>query len=345
MPDLPGHIRCLLMVIIRPVIAKFLAAVTVRPQFLALSAAVVADYRIRRVQNVPLAPVVLLQLDDLRLRKIRLKVQDVPDIRPAPLVNALVVVPDHAQIVVPVRQLADQPVLNMVRILILVHHDILKTLLVAQQNLLIPLKEFHSVQQDIVKVHRIVLPQPLLVLSVHQVNRLCFIIILHCLPVLLRIHALLLLVADHCQQILRREFPVADPVFLQDVFHQSLLISAVVDDKVRLVPRFLRIDSQNAKAHGVKGHDPHGSRPVSRQLLHSLPHFPGGLVGKGHRQYAVRRNPLFKHMSDTMGHGACLAGTRARQNQQRSLQLTHRLLLPGIQIFKTHSLLSIHLSA
>lgn len=79
-------------------INDLVARLFVRPELLGLTPAIVADDGMRRRQNITVGTVVLLQFDDLGVRKVFLKVQNIADIRTAPLVDALVVVPHHAEI-------------------------------------------------------------------------------------------------------------------------------------------------------------------------------------------------------------------------------------------------------
>ena len=96
--DLAPDVPRLLLLVREPPVRDLVAARAGRPELLALAAAVVFDDRIGQAEDVPVGAVVLLQLDHTRVRKVVLELQDVPDVRAAPLVDALVVVPDDAQV-------------------------------------------------------------------------------------------------------------------------------------------------------------------------------------------------------------------------------------------------------
>ena len=58
------------------------------------------------------------------------KVQNVVDIRAAELINRLVIITDHAKVLVLACQRAHQFELRRIRILVLIHHDVAEALLI-----------------------------------------------------------------------------------------------------------------------------------------------------------------------------------------------------------------------
>ena len=120
----------------------------------------------RRIQDVRGGAVVLFQFHDLRVLEILFEFQDVADVRAAPLVDALVVVPHHADVVAlfagvvfRLRQHFDELVLDLVGVLVLVDHDVLESPLILEENAFVFLKKFHGLQQQVVEVHGVVLLQ------------------------------------------------------------------------------------------------------------------------------------------------------------------------------------------
>ena len=93
-----------------------------------------------RIQYVLGGPVILLQFNDLCPGKHLLKAQNIPYIRPPEPVNGLVVIPHHTQVPVLGSQQADQLELGQVGVLVLIHHDILKPLLIIIQDLAVILE-------------------------------------------------------------------------------------------------------------------------------------------------------------------------------------------------------------
>ena len=68
--------------------------------------------------------VILLELDDLDLREMLFHVEQVGDLRAAPAVDALVVIADHAEVAMLLRQGVDELELRGIGVLIFVHHDV-----------------------------------------------------------------------------------------------------------------------------------------------------------------------------------------------------------------------------
>ena len=100
-----------------------------------------------RSKDIALGPIILLELDKLRILKVVLKVQNISYICTTPLIYALVIVPNHANISVSLRKQFHEPVLYIIRILILVHHYIFKSVAVLKKNALICLEHSQSVEQ------------------------------------------------------------------------------------------------------------------------------------------------------------------------------------------------------
>ena len=74
------------------------AAVIFCPKRLILSGLVMMDDSIRRLQNFLRGTVILLQLNYGCIGKILFKIQNIADICPTPAIDALVIIPDHAEI-------------------------------------------------------------------------------------------------------------------------------------------------------------------------------------------------------------------------------------------------------
>ena len=248
-----------------------------------------------RRKNVPAGPVVLLQLYDLRLRKILFKVQNVPYVGASPLVYALVVVAYDAEVVVSLGKKSYEPVLNMVGVLILVHHYVSEPVLIFCKNPLILLQQPYGVEKKVVEVHGVVCPEILLVLRVKGVNDLCLVVDLGAGFVILRRHLLFLAVAYDRENVCRRKFFVVYVKLLQDSLHQSLLIRRVVNYKSRVKTQNLSVNAKKPQAHGVKCHYPHiPAGGNSRYLLHPASHLSRSLVGEGDGQNVVRAYSLLQ---------------------------------------------------
>ena len=140
------------------------------PQGFVLTSPVVAYDAVGRIQYILGGAVILLQLNDLCPGKCLLEAQNIPYIRPSEPVNGLVVIPHHTQVPVLGSQQADQLKLGQVGVLIFVHHDILKPLLVVIQDLAVVLEQLYCLYYEVVEVQGIVLPETLLVLLIYLPN-------------------------------------------------------------------------------------------------------------------------------------------------------------------------------
>ena len=110
------------------------ALASVGPQRFFLSLHVVADHRVRGVQNGLCGTIVLLEFDDQRVGIHFFKIQNIADIGAPEAVDGLIVVSDDAEIAVSVGQEPYQFKLGVVGILVLIHHDIAKTVLVVGEH-------------------------------------------------------------------------------------------------------------------------------------------------------------------------------------------------------------------
>ena len=122
-----------------------------------------------------------------------------------------------------------------------------------------------------------------------------------------------------------------------DVTEDAKLVRLAVDHEIPLVTEFLDVLAQNPDTQRVKRTqggatvEGRGSRvgfisgspfraPRSRdQLVDALLHFARGLVREGHAQDVSRRDALFDQVGNAICDDARLAGARAGEDQNRSL--------------------------
>ena len=133
------------------------------PEIFALSLGIMGDHSIGCVQNILRGAVILFETDHLCLLILLLEREDIFNRCAAEAVNTLVVVTDHAEVAAAAGQKAGEPVLRMVGILILVDHHIAEAVLIAGAHLLILFQELYCVNDDIVEVHRVRIPEQLLI--------------------------------------------------------------------------------------------------------------------------------------------------------------------------------------
>ena len=96
--------------------------------------------------------VILLQFDYFRIGKYMFKIQNILNICSAELVDGLIIITYHAQIVIFAGQNADQLKLYCIGILILIYHNVAEPFLIVFQYIRTALKQFHCLHQQIVKI-------------------------------------------------------------------------------------------------------------------------------------------------------------------------------------------------
>ena len=255
-----------------------------------------------------------------------LEVEDVPQVRAAPLVDRLVGIPHHGEVPVSRGQPLNQQVLRAVGVLVLVHHDVAELLRVLLPDALRLLDELHGVQQQVVEVER---PGVLERLGVHRVQLAEVLVarIPGALENLRPLHAVLR-VTDPRQHHPGLRGRVVDAQLLEALLDDRELVVRVVDDEVPRESDVRRLAPEQPRAQGVERRDPHLPAVHVEQLLDTRPHLLGGLVGerdgKDRRRVGVA---LADEVGDAVRDDARLAGAGARQDQDGAVRLQNRLLL------------------
>ena len=140
-----------------------LAAARVRPQALGLLAAIVGDHPVGGVEDRLGGAVVLLQLDHRRLGEVALELEDVADVGMPEAIDGLEIVADDEQVAVLLAEKLEEPVLDPVRVLVLVDEHPAEGAAVALANVLEQLQQVDRPHQQVVEVHRVGLQHPPLV--------------------------------------------------------------------------------------------------------------------------------------------------------------------------------------
>ena len=133
------------------------------PQRLAEPRAVGGDQAGRRAQNGRRGAVIAFEPDDLGAGKIAFEAQDVFHFRAAPAIDRLVVVADHADILVGARQQPQPQILRDIGVLIFVHQHVAEAVLVIVEDFAVAAQDRDRLQQQIAEIGRVQRFQPLLV--------------------------------------------------------------------------------------------------------------------------------------------------------------------------------------
>ena len=303
----------------------------VGPQPLLRAVPVLPDDRAGRVENDLGRAVVPFETDDRGIGEVPLEVQDVAQVRAAPLVDRLVGIAHDAQVAVLVGQEPDETVLRRVGVLILVHHDEPEALRVAAPDRRGGFEQLLRPQQEVVEVEGVGAAEGAPVPLVHLDDQLAP----RAPALLLQLpgrHHLVLRAADGAESLPGRQQLVVDIEVAEDLTHHRQLIGRVVDHEIAGEPDSA-LPAQHPRAEGVERGDPQAAVPGVHQPLHPPPHLLRRLVREGDGEKPVR---LGMALGDQVG-GARrddpgLPGSGPRQNQERSVRVQHRLSLLGVQL-------------
>lgn len=278
-----------------------------------------------RLEDLGRAAVVFFEEDAVQAGEVEVHALDVAHVRVAPAVDALVGIADDADVA---RQAAQELVLHGVRVLELVDEDVVDV----RRELGVLAEEAHAQHEQVVKVERVALLQPLLVRGVSAAQR-------EVLGVHRRAGRML---ARGAQVVGRpavrlgardgreRVLDVCVAVHVADEAPRVVRVGdgeAWVEAETRAAPA-----AQEARAHGVKGAEHELARAVrADHRLEAGAHLVRGAVRKRDDD-AARRRDRRRCVANEPRHArrehARLAGPGAREDLQGTRGLPrHRLVL------------------
>ena len=325
----PGRLLALVACPIQP---DQFAGSLLRPQRFILAVGVERDDLIRRVQNICRGAVILLQLDDLCIRKILLKIENVSDIRAAPAVDGLIVVADDAEVPALRCQQAHEHILRVVRILILIDMDIPNLALIGLQHRRMLRKKLKRFNDQIVEIQRVRAFQLFLIRLIDVVNELASIVSLALRKPVLRAEQLVFRIGNFALDLSGRQKLVVDVQLFQNFLQRAHLVVVVVDREGARVAQFFDVAAQNFRAAGVERRNPDVLRPRARQFFNALPHLLRRLVGEGDRHNRPRRHTVLQQVRHAIRQRAGLARSRARKHQKRPFKRFRREPLFSVQV-------------
>ena len=326
-----NHITCFISFIIRLIVNNFRTIAVGSPQIFRLASAVIVDNGIGGIQNNLRTTVVLLQLHQLGIGIILLKIKDILDISTAPAVNALVGIAYYADVSVACSQQFRQQVLRMVGVLIFVNHQIIKLALVFFSYRRIFLQQTQRQQQQIVKVYGIVGLQ-LFLISIINFCHLLLIVAGGLASVGIWQQQSIFRIADMADNRRQRETLFIQIHFLQHLLNQVFAVAGIVNSKIiGIAVEIFQLIAQKTGAEGMEGKQPHISGRSACHTVHALAHFRGGFIGKGNRQNAIGTHALLQQMGNTAGQHLRLAAACTRQNQHRSVNSLYCIKLLFIE--------------
>ena len=280
--DLPGHVLCLVSLVLRHVQLRFVSEFLVRPEILAFPSGIVGDYGVGRRQNMPSGTIVLFQTDGPCIPEVVFKTQDVLDGGAAETVDALIVVPHYTDVVPSPRQKSGELVLQIVCILVFIDQHIPELALVEFAYFRLFLHQPNCEKDQVVEVHRVGVLHATLILSidssVHASARIAA--LFRCSDVFLRADHGVLAAADLAQYGSRPVGLLVQVCFFQDAFDQGGGIRRVVNGKTAVVAQPVDVPAQDPRAGRMEGHGPDISCLRSQLAFQSVLQLVGCLVGE-----------------------------------------------------------------
>ena len=326
--DLRGDVLRLVKSAVIALKADVLSLSVLCPEAFCLPPPVIPDHFICRVQYILRRAVILLELNDLRIRKDLFKIQDIFDVGPAETINALVVVAYNAEVPVLFRQKAYKTELGRIGILILIHHDVFETLPIDLQDIRMLLKELDGLHDEIVKVHGVVLFEPFRIFFIEVGDKVPIEVSAGHFRVLIGRDQFIFCGGDHIQDPLFLEFLRVNAVALKDLLHDRELVIRIIDREITGIAQLLRMSAKDPDTAGMKGHDPDLAGTEPDHIIDTASHLIRGFVREGDRQDASRHDAeRVNEVGDPVDQDSGLAGTGTGQNEDRAFRREDRFFL------------------
>jgi hypothetical protein len=308
-----------------------IALAELRPEALRLAVAVVVDDGVGRPEDRVRRPVVLLEGHGVGAAEVLLEVEDVADVGASERIDALVGVAHREDVAVLRGQELEESVLGLVRVLVLVDEDVVERGLPALERLGEPLEDVDGEHQHVVEVDGVRREQPALVELVDLCDRL--------IPeggdarrVLLGPHELVLRVRDLRVDAPRREALRILAELLEAGLHEAHLVGLVVDRERRAVAEPFGLATEHPATGGVEREDPDRAGRAAEDPFEALAHLRRRLVREGDREDLVRLDAMRPdQVRDPMREDAGLARARPRDDEERSVDVEHRLPLGRVE--------------
>ena len=218
------------------------------PQGFCLTFCIIRDHLVRCIQDILGRAVVLLQTDYPGIWKNMLKSKNISNISPTEFINGLVIITYHTKILIPLGQKTDKLKLCSIGILILIHHNVFKPLLIVLQHCTAFFKKLHRLYDQIIKVQCIILAKSSLVFTVNRSHFLHIVIsgsfhlhIIWCKQLVLGMGNL----GKKGTLFINLGVNVHLPAH---IFHKRLLVICIIDCKIRVISQIINMSPKDSYA-------------------------------------------------------------------------------------------------
>ena len=310
--------------------AHRLAGTGLGAQVLAQAPLVVADQRVRRVEDVAEAAVVALELDHLLDAVFALEGRHVAHLRTAERIDALVIVADGEHRVAFAREHLQPAVLQLVGVLELVDQQVTKAPLVVRPQGFVVAQQLVAAQQQLGEIDD-AFALALFVVGLPDLDHRARLTVAD-LDVL-GAQAVVLRARDEPRHLLRREALLVEIHRLDDALHRRNRVLCIEDlERLRQRGR-LPVHAQEAVRQPMEGADPHAAHVHRQHRADARQHFLGCLVGEGHAKHAGRRYLTgLDQPGDARRQHARLSRAGAGEDQRMARRQGHGRQLFGIQV-------------
>ena len=264
--------------------ADFFACLRLCVQVFAQAVGVVGNHRIGRLQNRAHRTVILFQLNRRINAEFAHQTGHIAHVRTAETVNRLVVVAHgkHGRAVA--RHQFEPFVLQRVRILELVHQNMVETLLVMRAQRRVLPQHFIAAQHQFGKIHHAFAAAQFVVLRI-TFNQLFGVVVGRFQ--MLGAQAAFLLRVDKPLQHARRHGFFGNAQLFEQALHHRQLVGRIQNLEALRQLRVAVMQAQEAVAQAVERAQPHGAQRHGQHGAQPRLHFFGGLVGERYRQNIV----------------------------------------------------------
>lgn len=309
--------------------------------------AVVLDHAVRSLDHGLGRSVVFFEFYDKGIGIILFEMENVLDVRSSPAVNPLPVVTYDRKIPVLLGEKLNDTILDLVRILVLIDHDIRETIVKIRKNFWNG-KNLVRFQKNVVEIERVLLPHAFFVLTVHSCYE-GFRIIVSASMKLLGGMPFVFRTGNHSDYLSRGRFLLIDLQIRKNGFYKSDLVVLVVYNEAFGVPDPVNEQTQKIHPDRVERADHRNAgrtvridagRRNSELTAHSFSHFFGRFVRKGDAKDLIRWDShVFHHMENALRERMGLPCPSTGKDKHRSVYVVYGFLLFGVE----HDLIAIFL--
>ena len=330
--DLRRYTQCLRAVIHVGLQIKRLAFFFLRIDGFLNLVYVLMNQRVSSINDILGGAVVLLQFEQLRLRINALEIKDITDVRSAEGIDTLRIIPHDADVVLRFSQLLDEQELDIVRILVLIHKDILELLLVFLLHFRTDLHESQHINQQVIKVHGVRRFETRFIELVDGRK------LIHTqLPIFTQQVRILGIRTRTDTAVLRHgdtglyrtgfvDLLIQTPLFANR-FDNRFTVRRIVYREVAGIAEQVGIRTNEPRADGVERTHREIARLSPHQFGDTLLHLSCRFVRKRKRHDTGCRHTLLQQVCDTISQYTRLTRTGSGHNERRPFGIGHRLAL------------------